>query len=188
MDFSQRLSEIMSERNISAYRLAKEIAVHQTTIKNWLDGKTPRIEHMQKIADYFNVSIEWLTGASPYRTVFEQIDSTLDIEKMQRDIAEAEKVDTSAFVLDPEDLREMEEETQRDIDRYALTEKDEKDIAKELNNIMGKMRSGDDGPLRYEGAEIDDESMNLLEAAINMTLKQLKRENKEKYDPYKNKR
>lgn len=182
----ERFAQLLQENGVTPYRIAKDTGITQATLSDWKKGRsTPKQDKMQKIADYFNVSIEWLTGSSPYRTMLEKLDAEMDIEKMQREVIEAER---NSFIPDPEDVAVEKEETQRDIDRYALTEKDEKDIAKELNNIMGKMRSGDDGPLRYEGAEIDDESMNLLEAAINMTLKQLKRENKEKYDPYKNKR
>ncbi|WP_156043068.1 hypothetical protein [Robinsoniella sp. KNHs210] len=53
---------------------------------------------------------------------------------------------------------------------------------------MGKIRSGEDGPLRYNGAEIDPDSLDLLQDAIEMSLRHLKVKNKEIYDPYKNKR
>lgn len=69
-----------------------------------------------------------------------------------------------------------------------LTARDERDIAKDLDNIMGKIRSGEDGPLRYNGEEIDEESLQLLEDAISMSLRHLKIINKEKYNPYKNKK
>ncbi len=69
-----------------------------------------------------------------------------------------------------------------------LTKKDERDIAKDLNNIMEKIKSGEDGPLHYNGEEIDPESLSLLEDAIKLSLKQLKIINKEKYNPNKNKK
>ncbi len=69
-----------------------------------------------------------------------------------------------------------------------LTKRDERDIAKDLNNIMEKIKSGDDGPLHYNGEEIDPESLSLLEDAIKLSLKQLKIINKEKYNPNKNKK
>lgn len=69
-----------------------------------------------------------------------------------------------------------------------LTKRDERDIAKDLNNIMEKIKSGEDGPLHYNGEEIDPESLSLLEDAIKLSLKQLKIINKEKYNPNKNKK
>lgn len=69
-----------------------------------------------------------------------------------------------------------------------LTEKDERDIKKDLDTIMGKIRSGEDGPLYYDGVEIDDASLNLLQNAFEYALRETKKENKVKYNPYKNKR
>lgn len=41
MTFCETLSLLMQQHdNMSKYRLAKEIGVHQTTIKNWLEGNT----------------------------------------------------------------------------------------------------------------------------------------------------
>jgi transcriptional regulator with XRE-family HTH domain len=70
----------------------------------------------------------------------------------------------------------------------ALTAKDERDIARDLDRIMGEIRRGDDGPLYYNGMEIDDASVNLLQNAIEYALRETKKENKVKYNPYKNKK
>ncbi len=69
-----------------------------------------------------------------------------------------------------------------------LTPKDERDIAKDLDHIMGEIRKGDNGPLYYNGVEISGASINLLENAIEFALKETKMENKVKYNPYKNKK
>lgn len=70
----------------------------------------------------------------------------------------------------------------------SLTSKDKRDIAKDLDRIMGEIRSGEDGPLYYNGTEIDEASINLLENAIEFALTQAKEENKVKYNPNKNKK
>lgn len=69
-----------------------------------------------------------------------------------------------------------------------LTDKDTRDIAKDLDSIMKKLESGEDGPIRYNGQVIDDTSRILLRNAIELGLTQLKIENKELYNPNKNKR
>ena len=52
---------------ITAYRVAKETGVTTATLTSWKQGKyTPKPEKMQKIADYFGVSLEYLmTGKEP---------------------------------------------------------------------------------------------------------------------------
>lgn len=66
-----------------------------------------------------------------------------------------------------------------------LTARDKRDIAKDLDHIMGEIRNGDDGPLYYNGIEIDDASLNLLQNAIEYALRETKKENKVKYNPNK---
>ncbi len=68
------------------------------------------------------------------------------------------------------------------------TSKDERDIKRDLDRIMGEIRKGDNGPLYYNGVEISDASVNLLQNAIEFALKETKIENKEKYNPNKNKK
>lgn len=68
-----------------------------------------------------------------------------------------------------------------------LTAKDERDIAKDLDRIMSEIRKGEDEPLYYNGVEISDASLNLLQNAIEYALRETKKENKVKYNPYKNK-
>ena len=64
-----------------------------------------------------------------------------------------------------------------------LTARDERDITKDLDRIMAEIRKGNDGPLYYNGVEIDDASLNLLQNAIEYALKETKKENKVKYNP-----
>lgn len=63
MEFAQRLNKMMAEKEVTAYRLSKALGIHQTTVKNWIDGKSkPRTEYMEKIAGYFGVSLDYLIG------------------------------------------------------------------------------------------------------------------------------
>lgn len=69
-----------------------------------------------------------------------------------------------------------------------LTTRDRRDIAKDLDRIMTEIQNGDEGPLYYNGEELDEASLMLLNNAIEYALKQAKKENKVKYNPYKNKK
>lgn len=69
-----------------------------------------------------------------------------------------------------------------------LSPKDERDIAKDLNRIMTEIKKGNNGPLYYNGIEMDDASINLLQNAIEYALHETKKENKVKYNPNKNKK
>ena len=69
-----------------------------------------------------------------------------------------------------------------------LTARDERDIKKDLDNIMDKIRNGEDGPLYYGDSEIDSASLSLLQNAFEYALRETKKENKVKYNPNKNKK
>ena len=70
----------------------------------------------------------------------------------------------------------------------TLTPKDERDIAKDLNSIMEKLRSGENGPASFDGAEIPEETQELFAQQLDIMLHHIKKINKEKYNPYKNKK
>ena len=59
--------QLLKMNGITEYRVAKETGVTTATLTSWKQGKyTPKPEKMQKIADYFGVSLEYLmTGKEP---------------------------------------------------------------------------------------------------------------------------
>ena len=69
-----------------------------------------------------------------------------------------------------------------------LNQKDQKDIAKDLESIMKKLKSGENGPASYNGEELDPEAAELFRDELEIALKRLKIINKEKYTPKKYKK
>ena len=70
----------------------------------------------------------------------------------------------------------------------GLTERDNRDIAKDLDNIMEKLSSGEAGPASYNGEDLDPEVAELFKEELKIALKRLKLINKEKYTPKKYKK
>lgn len=53
--------KLLAEKGVTAYRVSKETGVTTATLTSWKQGKyTPKPEKLQKIADYFDVSLEYL--------------------------------------------------------------------------------------------------------------------------------
>lgn len=53
--------QLLQRKGISAYKVAKEAGVTQTALSNWKTGRnTPSTTTLQKIADYFGVTIDYL--------------------------------------------------------------------------------------------------------------------------------
>jgi transcriptional regulator with XRE-family HTH domain len=63
----KRLKELREYRKITQLNLAQEFNVSQSTIAMWEAGKRdPDSDMVRKLADYFNVSIDYLLGRSNY--------------------------------------------------------------------------------------------------------------------------
>lgn len=55
--------QLLQKNGITTYKLCKDTGISQTTISNWKTGRSiPKQDKMKTIADYFNVSIEYLTS------------------------------------------------------------------------------------------------------------------------------
>lgn len=58
-----RIRQLRSENHISQKTLAKELYVSQQTVAKWeAETSTPNPETLSKIADYFDVSVDYLLG------------------------------------------------------------------------------------------------------------------------------
>lgn len=134
--------KLLEKYDVSAYKVAKETGVTTATLTSWKQGKyTPKQDKLQKIADYFGVTVDYLmTG--------EEI-------KPER--------------------------------KTGLTARDEKDIAKDLDNIMEKLTNKEDGPASFNGEDMSEETASLFKDELERALRILKVINKEKYNPNKNK-
>lgn len=65
-----RLKELRKERHISQVRLAMDLAVNQNTISRYENGiNEPDLKTLIVIADYFDVSVDYLLGRTDNRRV-----------------------------------------------------------------------------------------------------------------------
>ena len=66
-------------------------------------------------------------------------------------------------------------------DEIILTNKDERDITKDLRKMMANIRNDKAGPLYYNGEEIDETSLILLENALEHAMRETKKINKQRF-------
>lgn len=144
MTIYERIEALRKSKKISQGNLEKELGFSNGSISKWKTS-TPKSERLQKLAEYFGVTIDYLMTGKEYSD---------------------------------ETVKELTE----------LTGRDERDIAKDLDRIMKEIKTSENGPLYYNGIEIDHESLEFLGRAIEIALRQAKVENKEKYNPHKNKK
>lgn len=67
-------------------------------------------------------------------------------------------------------------------------EKDKKSITNDLKVLMDEFKAGTDGTAYYNGHELNENDLELIESAMKIALEQIKIRNKEKYTPNKYKK
>lgn len=61
--FPERLTDLMTEKNLNTVTLGKEIGVSDETVRRWKNGqRSILLSQFLKIADYFNCSLDYLAG------------------------------------------------------------------------------------------------------------------------------
>lgn len=62
-NISERLNKLMEMNNLTQRELAEILGVSQTAVFSWCSGqKTPRMDKVDKIAEFFNVKRSYLLG------------------------------------------------------------------------------------------------------------------------------
>ena len=65
MTFAERLVQLRKENNITQKQLAKELSVSEVGIQNYEgERRKPAFDVLIALADYFDVSIDYLVGRS----------------------------------------------------------------------------------------------------------------------------
>ena len=56
----QKFEQLVKDRGITAYRVAKDLGLAPTVFSDWKSGKSkPKVDKLKKIAGYFGVTIEY---------------------------------------------------------------------------------------------------------------------------------
>ncbi len=107
--------QLLQKYGVTSYKVAKEAGVTQTALSNWKSGRsTPTVKTLQKIADYFGVTVDYLmTGKDekpqePRLTPRDKRDIAKDLESIMEKLNNQEDGPASFDGQDiPEDDREL---------------------------------------------------------------------------------
>lgn len=94
MDFKHRLKQLRLKKGLKQWAVAKVLGYRYTAISNYESGRNePSIKDLIRLAKFFNVSVDYLIGASDlYRdfegnsnfTWFLELYNTIPIDKQPR--------------------------------------------------------------------------------------------------------
>jgi transcriptional regulator with XRE-family HTH domain len=97
--FSDRLQQLLIARGMTKAGLADLVGVSPTAIGNYCNGRIPRADELYRIAEVFNVTMEFLmsgSGAPPPRSAGDGDGGNLkqaraEAEKLAKQLGEAEE-------------------------------------------------------------------------------------------------
>lgn len=86
--FSIRLKKLRTEKNITQKDLARYLGVSDRSVGYYETGqRTPPPDIIEKIADYFNVSVDYLLGRTDIRNPYRKEDKNLsNIDKFLQEL------------------------------------------------------------------------------------------------------
>ena len=137
MSVLYKIKDLANEKGVSLSELERSIGISNGSISKW-EKSSPKADTLQKVADYFNVSVDYLLGRTNKRNY------------------------------------------------YELTEKDEKNIEKQLQEMINDLENA---PMLFysekNADEFDDETKELLKESLKHALRIAKIEAKRRYTPKK---
>lgn len=84
--FATRLRKLISKNNISKNQLSEEIGVSRQAISQYCDGLTiPNADKLLKIAEFFNVSLDYLVGRTENFTTDNKLSFVCDYTGLNED-------------------------------------------------------------------------------------------------------
>lgn len=133
-----RIKNLCDEKKVTFAEVERKIGISNGQIRRW-DNVSPKSETLSKVANYFDVSTDYLLGRTDKKNY------------------------------------------------YGLTEKDERDIEKQLEDIINNV-SSDLGHAAFDGStldELDEENREIMIASLKNALRMHKRLAKKKFTPKK---
>lgn len=60
---AKRIKDLMKNEKLTQMQLATALSIGQSSVSDWINAKSePSIENLWKLADFFDVSVDYLIG------------------------------------------------------------------------------------------------------------------------------
>lgn len=207
MGLKERVQNLCKQKGVTAQQAEIDLGLAKGSISK-LNLTTPTAGKIQRIADYLEVPLDFLLGRSPFehwelinqdrqnfmRYVTEApdiLDLIWGIDSEHPELASAKEfismLATCVESASPNEdgswtvtMRPSHQSTEK---APVLTEKDKRDIARDLERIMEALDSA--GDLQFDGDPMSDEARESIRAAMLLGLEAAKAKNKARFTPRK---
>lgn len=108
--FNERFRMLKEESDLSSKELSQELGIAPSTLSYYLKDREPNYDMLIKIADYFNVTIDWLVGRTDARSsVYAALDEEITNTIIKNDVANISKEDVTPLSIYKSDYLKAQE-------------------------------------------------------------------------------
>lgn len=98
--------QLLQLKGITPYKLSKELGIATSTLSDWKNGRSvPKMDKLQKIADYFNVSVDYLMNGETKDEKYYLNDETAQMAQEMFENKNLRVLFDAARDASPEDLQ-----------------------------------------------------------------------------------
>lgn len=139
MTITEKIKELCDEKDTTFAAVERACDLSNGSIRRWEENK-PAVDKLEKVADYFNVSVDYLLGKTEQRNVLSAKDEK-DIEKEIKKLKEKLKL-SEGLMFDGEPASEEAIESVLEAISFGIRQ------AKIINKKYT--------PKKYLGGDVDD--------------------------------
>ncbi|GMR65853.1 helix-turn-helix domain-containing protein [Bacillus thuringiensis] len=141
----KKIAELRKNQKLSQYDLADRLGFSRGKLANYEQGqREPDYDTLKKIADFFEVSTDYLLGRTEKKELFTNMS-------------------------------------------LGLSEKEERDIAKDLEKTLEQLENSEEA-LMFDGEPIDEHTKEMIRISLENSMRMAKQLAKQKFTPNKYKK
>ena len=110
MSLVERIKYLCNERKITFAEVERNVGISNGQIRRW-DTSSPKIENVEKVANYFDVSTDYLLGRTDKRRYYDLTEKDeLAIQRELKKIIDGDDVDNAFAAFNGRILDELDDE------------------------------------------------------------------------------
>ena len=129
-DFYQTFIQLCKERGVAPSNVAQEIGLNKSSVSYWKKGAIPKAETLKAIAQYFNVTVDYLTGLDELETTIATVVNSPGKWKTRTDDKKQDEqpVSEDGFLYygEPDELTKEELQELQDFVQFLLEKRKRK--------------------------------------------------------------
>lgn len=101
----ERVDQLIKKQSITRAELERTLDLSSGSIRNW-DKSMPSVDKIQKVADFFDVSVDYLLGRTDRRKYYDSVkeNKNVTVSELEKLIMDLSDNADSAFLINDSDL------------------------------------------------------------------------------------